>query len=195
MNLGSSWICSKLHFRAEMVIRRPATTVEAARRLASVRVGETRAEQDAVPEGLQPQQTMPGVVSHATTYPAGFRPRAPARKEQVFVSANLPAPSVSPIFELLCAEYSPTKALQMIMRRAFDEYEAMLLDGSFTAKVPRYATLDEMTGEDKLVQTSRMMPVSLVAVARAHFDPLGFESARVFGHKLGTAALAAFFSK
>ncbi|WP_454014906.1 VirC2 family conjugal transfer protein [Aquamicrobium terrae] len=45
------------------------------------------------------------------------------------------------------------------------------------------------------VQTFRMIPKGLVAIARAHFDPLGFETTRAFGMKLGTAALAAFFSR
>lgn len=176
-----------------MVIRRPATTVEVARRLASARAGAAGGV-EAAPQALD-TQAVPRLVSQPVAYPAGFRARAHIRKEQIFVSANLPAPSVSPIFEMLCIEYSPAKALQMIMRRAFDEYEVLLRDGSFTAKTSRYVTLDEMTGEETLVQTSRMMPIDLVDVARAHFDPLGFESARMFGHKLGTAALAAFFGK
>jgi hypothetical protein len=40
-----------------------------------------------------------------------------------------------------------------------------------------------------------MMPVTLLTLARAHFDPLGLESTRAFGLKLATTALAAFFAR
>jgi hypothetical protein len=100
---------------------------------------------------------------------------------------------VSPVFETLCRQYSPQKALQMILRRALDDYEQMLEDGTFQKSPATYATNEDGAAET-IMQTSSMMPKPLLAIARAHFDPLGLESTRAFGRKLATAALAAFFA-
>ena len=77
----------------------------------------------------------------------------------------------------------------MILRRALDDYEDRLSDGSFTALPETYPVAGHT-----MIQTSRIMPQELADLARLHFDPLGFESARAFGLKLATAALAAFFA-
>lgn len=121
-----------------------------------------------------------------------FPPRA--EKTQVFISALLPAANVSPIYETLCRQYPPQKALQMVLRRALHEYESMLEDGSFRSGPQFYAT-DPTARMEDFVQTSRMMPRALLGVARAHFDPLGLESTRSFGRKLANAALASFFAR
>lgn len=110
-------------------------------------------------------------------------------KIQVFVSAPLPASGVSASFDALSRRYPCAKTLQMILRRALDAYELRLEDGSCRTLPQAYP----IAGAVEIVQTSRMMPVRLVEIARAHFDPLGFESARAFGRKLACAALAAFF--
>lgn len=115
-------------------------------------------------------------------------------KIQVFLSAPLPAPGVSRVFELLCRQHRPKKALQMILRKALDDYEEMLEGGSFQQLAATYPCLGPDTAGSE-IQTSRMIPKMLVAIARAYFDPLGFESTRAFGRKLGTAALAAFFAR
>lgn len=80
----------------------------------------------------------------------------------------------------------------MILRRALDDYEQMLETGAFQKAPATYASKE--ADIEAMVQTSRMMPKQLVAVARAHFDPLGLESTRAFGRKLATAALATFFA-
>jgi hypothetical protein len=82
----------------------------------------------------------------------------------------------------------------MILRRALDDYEQMLENTAFQDTAAIYAP-DETGAAGSIVQTSRMMPMGLVAIARAHFDPLGLESTRAFGRKLATAALAAFFAR
>ncbi|WP_246754588.1 VirC2 family conjugal transfer protein [Agrobacterium fabrum] len=69
----------------------------------------------------------------------------------------------------------------------------MLADGSFRV-APKSYPIPSTTEKSVLVQTSRMFPVALLEVARSHFDPLGLETARAFGHKLATAALASFFA-
>jgi hypothetical protein len=109
----------------------------------------------------------------------------------VFISAYFPAPSFSPVFDILIRQYAPQKALQMILRRALADYEDMLEDGSFRNAGTFYAPAPLAP---LLVQTSHMMPKPLLTLARAHFDPLGLESTRAFGLKLATAALAAFFA-
>lgn len=118
---------------------------------------------------------------------AEYEPRV-----QVFLSARFPASGVSAGFDFLCKQYQPTKALQMILRRALDNYENMLSDGSFRKASDVYL-LEEDTSKTGLIQTSRIMPTHLVEIARAYFDPLGFESTRAFGQKLAGAALATFF--
>jgi hypothetical protein len=112
-------------------------------------------------------------------------------KIQVFLSAPLPAKGVSASFDVLGRQYPRTRALQMILRRALDNYEIRLEDGSYKSAPGGYP----VDGPDKpaIIQTSRMLPVRLVETARAHFDPLGFESTRAFGRKLACAALASFF--
>lgn len=116
-----------------------------------------------------------------------------SEKIQVFLSAPVPAEGVSQVYEILRRQHGPHKALQMIMRKALAAYEKMLASGTFQQAVKHYA-VDETLSAETIVQTSRMMPKTVVAVARAHFDPLGFESTRAFGRQLGTAALAAFFA-
>ncbi|OCP23576.1 hypothetical protein BC361_20880 [Ensifer sp. LC54] len=120
-----------------------------------------------------------------------FEPEEP--KIQVFLSAPLPARGVSASYDALTKQYSATKALQMILRRALDDYETRLDDGSYRASAAEYA----IGNKDKpaIIQTSRMMPVRLIDIARTHFDPLGFESTRAFGRKLACAALACFFER
>ncbi len=115
-------------------------------------------------------------------------------KTQVFISALLPSAGVSPIFETLCRQYPPNRALQMVLRRALQEYEELLQNGSFRS-APESYPIDPKAGAENFVQTSRMMPRILVGIARAHFDPLGLESTRNFGRKLANAALATFFAR
>ncbi|MER8576691.1 VirC2 family conjugal transfer protein [Mesorhizobium sp. M1409] len=113
----------------------------------------------------------------------------PDPKVQVFLSAPLPARGISATFDALSAQSRPSKALQMILRRALDDYELMLPNGSFTEIAPAYSVEEPLA----IVATSRMMPRRLVDIALAHFDPLGFESARAFGRKLASSALCTFF--
>lgn len=118
--------------------------------------------------------------------------RSEEGKMQVFLSAALPAKNVSKSFELLCRQYAPAKSLQMILRRAMDDYEVLLENGDLDDLPETYteATAPEVCG---IIQTSRIMPTRLIERARAHFDPLGFESDRAFGRKFASAALAIFF--
>ncbi|MBX4971067.1 VirC2 family conjugal transfer protein [Rhizobium binae] len=156
--------------------------------------------QTALPETARQRATTHVTAkSHDVAKPQTARSLPPLhqskrQKVQVFLSAALPAPGVSHIFELLCQQYSPQKALQMILRKALDEYELMLESGAFQTAPEQYAA-DDTTTPEVIVQTSRMIPVSVLRIARAHFDPLGLESTRAFGRKLATAALAAFFSR
>ncbi len=108
---------------------------------------------------------------------------------QVFVSANVPVPGVSRSFDMLSCQYPPEKALQMILRRAMDDYEERLSDGSFEELPESYPSDSKI-----VVYTSRIMPKNLVELCRSHFDPLGFESTRAFGQKLANADLATFFA-
>lgn len=119
-------------------------------------------------------------------------PVATPEKVQVFLSALPPAPGVSNIFDTLCLQYSPAKSLQMILRRAISDYEAMLLDGTFKGAQTSYPVIK--ASNPLFVYTSRMMDASVVAIVRAHFDPLELESNRALGLKLATAALACFFA-
>jgi hypothetical protein len=118
--------------------------------------------------------------------------RSEEGKIQVFLSAALPARGVSKSFELLCRQYAPAKSLQMILRRALDDYEVLLENGDLDNLPETYTEADapQVSG---IIQTSRIMPIRLIERARAHFDPLGFESDRAFGRKLASAALAIFF--
>ncbi|WP_338091187.1 VirC2 family conjugal transfer protein [Shinella kummerowiae] len=118
--------------------------------------------------------------------------RSEEGKIQVFLSAALPARGISKSFERLCRQYAPAKSLQMILRRALDDYEVLLENGDLDNLPETYteAVAPEVCG---IIQTSRIMPLRLIERARAHFDPLGFESDRAFGRKLASAALAIFF--
>lgn len=118
-----------------------------------------------------------------------YKPRPD--KIQVFLSAAVPAPGVSVTFDQLSRQYPPGKALQMILRKALDEYEYALECGTFQNLPERYQVDEEI--QSKVIQTSRMISGAILAIARAHFDPLGLESTRAFGYKFATAALAAFF--
>lgn len=147
---------------------------------------KTRHSSPVVP-GVQ----LPSAVPE-TKLPPLVQPRTP--KIQVFISACLPAKGVSPIFEALCQQYPPQKALQMVLRRALQDYLVMLADGSFRSGPASYDE-DQQAETANFVQTSRMIPQNLVVLARAHFDPLGLESTRSFGRKLASAALASFFAR
>jgi hypothetical protein len=114
-------------------------------------------------------------------------------KVQVYVSALQPAPGVSAMFDTLLINYPSRKALQMILRRALHDYDLGLESGEFLKYAPGYA-INPATAESP-IQTSRMMPKKVLALAREHFDPLGLETTRAFGRKLATAALAAFFAR
>ena len=114
-------------------------------------------------------------------------------KVQVYVSALHPAPGVSVMFDALLANYPSRKALQMILRRALHDYDLSLESGEFLKYEAGYK-INPATAESP-IQTSRMMPKKILALAREHFDPLGLESTRAFGRKLATAALAAFFAR
>lgn len=118
---------------------------------------------------------------------------AKVEKVQVFVSALRPAPGVSAMFDMLQATYSPQKALQMIMRKALQDFDSSLESGEFL----KYASVYDIdrAATDAPIQTSRMMPRTALTLARGHFDPLGLETSRAFGRKLATAALAAFFDR
>lgn len=140
-----------------------------------------------------------GIAAHVASNrgPARRKPQVTGvqsgeRKIQVFLSAALPASTVSKSFDLLCKQYVPAKALQMILRRAMDDYEVLLEHGDLHDLPGDYpeAIAPDVCG---IIQTSRMMPITLVERARIHFDPLGFESDRAFGRKLASAALSIFF--
>ncbi|MDR6101873.1 hypothetical protein QE369_002070 [Agrobacterium larrymoorei] len=204
-----------------MGIRKPGLSVTDARRLASVRSSATKrtaahaseksdafdkASAPPEPSTLRRQESSStqrmrkpeGSISQAVDRKPLDLQQIPApqtgEKVQVFLSAPLPASGVSGTFDFLCRQYPPRKALQMILRRAFDDYERLLKTGAFIEE-PQVYLFDEAAAATSLVQTSRMIPKSLVAAARAHFDPLGLESMRAFGRKLGTAVLASRFAR
>ncbi|KAA3509396.1 conjugal transfer protein VirC2 [Agrobacterium vitis] len=194
-----------------MGIRKPVLSVEKARQLAVARTETVRpllpiaapnlaVSQFSTDIDLAPRQSRPAATRHdhpdqhptptvdALSAPAG------SEKVQVFLSARPPAPDVSAVYDNLIRQYSPCKSLQMILRRALSDFEIMLADGSFRAAPKSYPVRDITPEKSILVQTSRMFPVSLLQVARSHFDPVGLETARAFGQKLATAALASFFA-
>ncbi|MGN7714854.1 conjugal transfer protein VirC2 [Agrobacterium radiobacter] len=194
-----------------MAIHKPALSVGEARRLAGARPEIHHPNSTLVPQKLdlqhlpekadeKDQQREPLVADHIyspdrqlkLTVDALSPPPSP-KKLQVFLSARPPAPQVSKTYDNLVRQYSPSKSLQMILRRALDDFESMLADGSFRV-APKSYPIPSTTEKSVLVQTSRMFPVALLEVARSHFDPLGLETARAFGHKLATAALASFFA-
>ncbi|MPR11050.1 VirC2 family conjugal transfer protein [Microvirga tunisiensis] len=188
-----------------MGIRKPTVSVMEACRLTAIRSGRTpTASTLASPN---PSETMASIeqIGRPTgnrTAPAQALParkavilseerHEPDPKVQVFLSAALPARGISASFDMLVRQYRPAKALQMILQRALGDYELMLSDGSFTKIMPVYSVEEPLV----VVASSRMMPRRLVDIALAHFDPLGFESARAFGRKLATSALAVFFDR
>lgn len=146
-------------------------------------------ERSPTPQGAAPRSIRAPVIADPLPPPR----RDEAEKAQIYLSAPYPKPGLSPTFELVCRHYPPQKALQMILRRALQDYDTLLESGEFQAITKTYA-IDEREWPAPSVQTSRMMEKPLLALARAHFDPLGLESARAFGRKLATAALAAFFA-
>ncbi len=202
-----------------MAIRKPVLSVQEARRLSVARIEslETMSSNDSpqidVAQNLTHEITQRQIVPIASTpVAAALVPRSTSfdmtltpkvahashllspqisgtNRVQVFVSAAYPERSVSASFDVLTGKYPAAKALQMILRRAMDEYEDRLADGSFVSLPETYAAAGPA-----VVQTSRIMPQELADVARLHFDPLGFESSRAFGLKLATAALATFFA-
>ncbi|MGI8398243.1 conjugal transfer protein VirC2 (plasmid) [Agrobacterium deltaense] len=194
-----------------MGIRKPALSVVEARRLAAARPEivqsiPARSSQGApppqLPERGRPEDRPPPPTAAKRrhnfdrqlmlTVDALSSAVAP-EKIQVFLSARPPAPEVSKIYDNLILQYSVSKSLQMILRRALADFERMLEDGSFST-APKSYPISQVVNKPIIVQTSRMFPVSLLEVARNHFDPLRLETARAFGHKLATAALASFFA-
>lgn len=203
-----------------MAIRKPSVSVTEAKRLAKGRAEDPAAalftsvaadagitpRENAAPAEVIPDRRREPVAPEISGEPSALvraarrtpgdgvfpelKPTEP--KMQVFLSAPLPAVGVSPNFDALRRQYPSQKALQMILRRALDSYEVRLENGSY-----RTAPTDYVPGEPAsgilIIQTSRMIPVRLIEVARGHFDPLGFESTRAFGRKLACAALASFF--
>jgi hypothetical protein len=203
-----------------MAIHKPSLTVTEARRLAKINsaLGEVDGglppavfpkKLELAPEPAPVQTgTAPSAVRRTadkpspkpSTTPSSF-PVAAAYdysalaedKVQVYVSALQPAPGVSAMFDTLLINYPSRKALQMILRRALHDYDLGLESGEFLKYAPGYA-INPATAESP-IQTSRMMPKKVLALAREHFDPLGLETTRAFGRKLATAALAAFFAR
>ncbi|MBO9112507.1 MULTISPECIES: conjugal transfer protein VirC2 [Rhizobium/Agrobacterium group] len=192
-----------------MGIRKPALSVVEAKRLAAARPEivhpiSTRSSRDPAPNpeiGGREDRSPPSVAAkrrdsfdrQSMLTVDALSSAAPPEKIQVFLSARPPAPEVSKMYDTLVLQYSDSKSLQMILRRALADFEAMLADGSFST-APKTYPISQVVGKPVIVQTSRMFPVPLLEVARNHFDPLRLESARAFGHKLATAALASFFA-
>ncbi|MGY5794526.1 VirC2 family conjugal transfer protein len=172
-----------------MGIRKPAFSVAKTRRLVAGRYERATSEQADNPAGnkITSSQALP--INNNVIFSS--EPYEPVPKVQVFLSAAIPARGISASFDVLIGRYRRAKALQMILRRALDDYELMLSDGSFTKSTLIYSVEEPLV----VVATSRMMPRHLVEIALSHFDPLGFESTRAFGRKLATSALAVFFDK
>lgn len=202
-----------------MALRRPLLSVEQAKRRAAgpfVHTEKRDAETNAQPFvadhiGVEAENaSRSGGPTSPTTDVAYQKPAVPAAPKprperepvhsspvmitriQVFVSAAMPLPHVSRVFDRLCREYPPSKSLQMILRRAMDDYERLLATGGHKNRPTDYPAVDDLSPQS-IVQTSRMICGDLLLIARSQFDPLGLESARTFGRKLATAALATFF--
>jgi len=182
-----------------MAIHRPAVSVTEARRLSQERLEGPNVTQLHIPA---PTEEVTSTVSNVSDRELEVnakkgreRQAGPSLRQkeefktQVFLSAPLPAPGVSSSFDTLSRNYRATKALQMILRHALDDYEALLSRGAPSKRVCTYETADPPV----FVSTSRMMPDHLLETAFRHLDPLGFESARAIGRKLATSALALFF--
>lgn len=178
-----------------MGIHKPGISVREARLRAQTPPGGKPEPSKRAPESKRkPARQPPKAVEYAPTCAAAFSTEEDLRpRVQTFVSALLPEPGISASYDLLRRHYAPSKALQMVLRRAFDDYEARLDDGSF-ARLPLTYLPDKRAGQAGAVYTSRMLAMEQLDAARRHFDPLGFESSRAFGRKLATAALAAFFA-
>ncbi|MEI9425831.1 VirC2 family conjugal transfer protein [Mesorhizobium sp. Cs1299R1N1] len=186
-----------------MGISKPTVSVEKLRRLAAIRLESSPVASMpglSNPSAALAQVEQAGVSTHNRIAPAA--PLSAKKtvslldqsyqldpKIQVFLSAALPARGISTSFDMLIGRYRPAKVLQMILRRALDDYELLLRDGAFTTTTPVYCVEEPPV----LVTTSRMISRRLVEIALAHFDPFGLESARAFGHMLATAALGVFF--
>ncbi|WP_108523318.1 VirC2 family conjugal transfer protein [Bradyrhizobium algeriense] len=195
-----------------MGIRKPSLSVEEAKQRAAARLKIERldvsdtADDSASPQRLRtvdpadplrrpsPVRHRRRIDQHPISTVDALRPTIAPETIQVFLWARPPAPEVSPIFDSLSLRCSPVKSLQMILRRALDDYETMLKEGSFRSAPKSYPILDPDSRAGIVVQTSRMFPIAPVQVARTHFDPIRLETARTFGHKLATAALACFFA-
>ncbi|QYA05110.1 MULTISPECIES: conjugal transfer protein VirC2 [Rhizobium] len=195
-----------------MGIRKPTLSVGEARRLSAARLEIVHPHLPVAPQSLaraQPREKLdeedrrPSIaIAKRHHRPArqsiltvdALSPTTAPEKMQIFLSARPPAPEVSEIYDNLIRQYSPSKSLQMILRRALGDFENMLADGSFRAAPKSYPIPQTNSEKSIIVQTSRMFPVPLLEVARNHFDPLGLETTRAFGHKLATAALASFFA-
>jgi hypothetical protein len=134
----------------------------------------------------------PKSVSKATHKTPAAVPAYGKDKVQLFLSVPIPAAGISRSFDILKQNHRPEKAVQLILRRALTQYEHKIGDGTFKS-LPADYEADAGSNQNALVQTSRTMPGPLAEIARAHFDPLGFESERTFGRKIATAALATFF--
>lgn len=179
-----------------MAIRKPSLSVREARHLAIARNaaleqdGPLKPIADAAMARRDAGDELDGPAADALAR-SGVEAIEPTM--QVFLSAPHPADNVSWSFDFLSRKYPPEKALRMILRRALDDYEIALENGSFQAQPQEYSVQADPSRAG-IIQTSRIMPVVLLNRARAFFDPLGFESNRAFGRKLALAALAAFFS-
>ncbi|MCF1436952.1 MULTISPECIES: conjugal transfer protein VirC2 [Rhizobium/Agrobacterium group] len=193
-----------------MGIHKPALSVGEAKRLAAARpeivqTVPTRFSQGAQPPRLPERgrpldRPLPTAAKRRDNFDRqlvltadALSSAAAPEKIQIFLSARPPAPEVSKIYDTLILQYSASKSLQMILRRALADFESMLEDGSFST-APKSYPISHVVNKPIIVQTSRMFPVSLLELARNHFDPLRLETARAFGHKLATAALASFFA-
>jgi hypothetical protein len=140
-------------------------------------------------------QGVEGIPVKRTAAPRQTRVTADgAAKQQLFLSVTIPAKGVSKSFDMLCLNHTPAKALQLILKRALPLYEDRILDGTFVTIESAYEE-DRSSAAAGVVQTSRTMLSSTVAMAKSHLDPLGFESERTFGRMLASAALSAFFDR
>lgn len=181
-----------------MAIRKPNLSVHEARHLSQARNAalDNDSPLPSIDQRIPAKPSRPSVSQSppiATRQSSNTSDIEKVSTTQVFLSAPLPAGGVSRSFDYLSKQYSPAKALRMVLRRALDEYEHLLEMGGFEQLPGDYPV---HTGSSKVptIQTSRIMPITLLKRARAYFDPLGFESDRAFGRKLACAALAAFFA-
>ena len=153
---------------------------------------------EATPEpAIEP--TPEAVAAPATPSPRRPKPRSPAATapdpsvpkatEFLTLIAALPAPGVSDAFDTLSADMGAAKALQAILRRALDDYEAALLDGDGPRAVKDY------TKTENEVRTSRHFQAAALAIARQTFDPFDVISKADLGRKIANAALSLYFAR